>query len=379
MGDKTYDIIFIYGFSRLHPYLLNIIKCLGGRYRIGIFVLDVGKFITTAGGKRIGKLHDTEKIFIDFCQNSGAEIVFLNQADNITEKFSANLLIIPQAPFKKDSIEFIKTLIMCNKIIGVQGFGYGEILLDELFEIGCSKFFVYDKKIFTSIIKKEKRDDLLDKFEILEMGAPYMKYSVWDKEEFPVIDYLIAMPTYLFIKNPGIKLNLVKNIYNLLTKLGPEDNVVIKLHNVKDGGNKYIAETNLRTDILAKFAEKFLGKRGLELSSAIFYRKILDKAEPLSKITPYFNFGLELFLPYVKKGVITGISTVIWHCLYDGIPVYNCDSQPFGEHLPNYTGYNNFCTPYCEGRLKSEKSYFDKISASSRNADLIELVKKELS
>lgn len=373
--NKTYDIIFIYGFSRLHPYYLSVIKYLSSKNRIGICILDIEKFTTESGAKRINKLHDTEKEFIELCKDLGADIIYLNEGE---KKYIANILFIPQAPFNKTGMDFINDSIKAEKIIGAQGFGYGEQLLDELFQIGCKKFLVYDKNIFSSVLQGQKRQDLLGKFEIIEMGASYLKYPIWNKNEIPEIDYLIALPTLLFLKNSQNKLNLVKNMYALFTKLKPEDRVAIKLHNVKDGGNRYIKEVNMRSKNLARFAEKFLGEKGVSLSTAIFYRNILDRAIPLISITSYYNFGLELFLPYVKKGVITGISTVIWHCLYNKIPVYNCDSQSFGEHLPNYDGYKNYYVPYCNNELKFDESYFNKISDSAREADLIEILKKEL-
>ena len=373
--NKIYDIIFIYGFSRLHPYLLNIIKYFNKEYRIGVCILnDIEKFTTPDGIKRIGKLYNTEKEFITLCKELGAEIIYLKN----NNQYITDILFVPQAPFNNLGLEIMKSSIKSNKIIGIQGFGYGMQVLDDLFKIGCNKFLVYDKNIFLSVIESQNRRDLLDKFAIIEMGTPYTKYPIWTKEEFPEIDYLIALPSLLFIKDPRNKLNLIKNIYNLLKKIETQEKIVIKLHNVKDGGNRYIREVNFRSLYLAWFSEKFLGKKGVSLSTAIYYRNILDRAIPLEKITLYYNFGLELFLPYVKKGVITGISTVLWHCLYNKIPVYNCDSQLFGEHLPNYAGYKNFYIPFCNGELKFNENYYNKISDSLRNRDLIELIRQEI-
>ncbi|MCK4809395.1 MAG: hypothetical protein KAS99_00455 [Candidatus Omnitrophica bacterium] len=375
---KTYDILLIYGFSRLHPYYLNIIKYLAKGKNIGVCVLDTNKYIVSADSKRIDKLQNTENAFMEFCKELGADLIYPDEEIKAGNELIANILFVPQIKLSMDGLELIKNSIKYNNIIGIQTFGYGKNLLDDLFSMGCRKFFVYDRNIFTKVIQSEKREDLLDKFEIIEMGAPYRKYPLWPENEIAEIDYLIALPTLVFLKNPKKRYDLVKNIYNLLGKLNQDDKVAIKLHNVKDGGNKYLKETHFRFVPLGIFSAKFLGRRGYDLASAIFYKNILDRAEALQNITPYFNFGLELFLPYVKKGVITGISTVLWHCLYNKIAVYNCDNQPFGEDLPNYPGYKNFYIPYCEGRIPFDEQYYDKISDSAKKADLIELIKEEL-
>jgi len=372
-----YDILLIYGFSRLHPYYLPIVKySIESKKKIGIAVLNIDKYFLSSSIHRIKKLLNTEKLFLSFASNLGAELIYIDELN--IPNIHTDLLIVPQAPFSKEGIALISKLVRYRKVIITQSFGYGSNSLDYFYKAGWKKLLVYDKNIFINVIRKEEREDIFDKFGIVETGSFYKRYPLWNGENLPEIDYLIALPTMLFLKNPVYKLNLIKNIYEFISKLGPREKVVIKLHNVKDGGNKYIREIGLRSKILARFSEKFLGRKGINLSTAIFYKNILTKSIFLRDITPYSNFPLELFLPYVKKGVITGISTVIWHCLYNKIPVYNCDSQPFGPHLPNYDVYKNFYIPYCKNKLEFDEKYFSKISQAAREADLIEAIKREL-
>ena len=46
----------------------------------------------------------------------------------------------------------------------------------------------------------------------------------------------------------------------------------------------------------------------------------------MTHIGDFSNYGslnIEMFLPYVSNGVITGRSNTIWHCLYQQVPVWN--------------------------------------------------------
>ena len=44
----------------------------------------------------------------------------------------------------------------------------------------------------------------------------------------------------------------------------------------------------------------------------------------LRELTKWHNLNLELFLPDVKKGLITGRSNSIWHGLFLKKPTFNC-------------------------------------------------------
>jgi len=360
--SKDYDIIFVYGLSRLHPYLLNLIRHLGGDFKIGVCLLDYEKYTG----------------FISLCRSLGADILELDGQKEKEGGFSARLLLMSQLPINEAGIGRIRESISFGKLVALQGFGYGSLFLDELVKMGCKSFLVYDRNIFTSVVTEQKREDLLDKLEIKEMGAPYLKYPLWDKDALPRIDYLIALPTLVFLQDQKKRLALMKKMYELIKDIDEREKLVIKLHNVRDGGNRYVREMRLGAPAAWLF-ERFLGLRGVSWAAGIFYRRILERCIPLAELTPHYNLGLELFLPYVDKGIITGISTVTWHALYNKIPVYNCDPQPFGEHLPNYSGYRNFYVPFCGARLVFDQRHYAHVPESSRTADLLELIRKEVS
>ena len=106
---------------------------------------------------------------------------------------------------------------------------------------------------------------------------------------------------------------------------------------------------------------------------------IIENQYPfLEEVTQYHNLGIENFLPYVRKGLITGNSGSQFHALYNELPVYNCDSQVDDEvaTLP----YNeDFLVPFYDGKLDFDRSNFNRISEECKNADLLNLLREELS
>ena len=52
--------------------------------------------------------------------------------------------------------------------------------------------------------------------------------------------------------------------------------------------------------------------------------KIKKKTQNLNRLTNYHFLSLEIFLPYVTTGLITGQSNSIWHGLNSHLKVYNC-------------------------------------------------------
>ncbi|MGR3175989.1 MAG: hypothetical protein ACUZ8N_15535 [Candidatus Scalindua sp.] len=244
------------------------------------------------------------------------------------------------------------------------------------------------------MLASEDGSHFLDHIEVVEMGTPYTKYPVFDFQSLN-IDYIIAYPTIMLIREPNKKYCLLKNMIRLVNSLPNGTKVCLKMHNVMDRG--YLISSNQRLNTLNSSIKKVLnsatagilsylpGRMGkgilaekLYALGTIFQNSILEeKVVFLSDLTEYHNLGLEHFLPYVKKGIITGISSCIWHSLYQRLPVYNCDKQPFREDMPNYAVYKNFYVPPCHGKLEFDEVCFDKVSESARKADLLKLIENE--
>ena len=108
----------------------------------------------------------------------------------------------------------------------------------------------------------------------------------------------------------------------------------------------------------------------------------------MNEISPYHNLGLEVFLPRVRKGVITGRSATLWHALHNRLPVFNCvddEKVNFGHLLrdspanrihPKIMAYLD--VPYCGGEPIFNEDNFSVVNDSTAERDLIALVEGAL-
>ena len=105
---------------------------------------------------------------------------------------------------------------------------------------------------------------------------------------------------------------------------------------------------------------------------------IEQRTHSLSNKTKYFNLDIYHFLPFVREGVITGISTCQWNALYNRLPVFNCDSQKFDSALPNHHIVKNFYVPFCNQQLIFDENNYKKVKPPEDKEDLIEMIKNEI-
>ena len=381
--NKTYDIILVYTQFRVHNYYINLIRQLSRHFSIGVYDIYSGSNARFTGKKK-AKVTQTDEVFVGLCRKFGADILPTGK------KYVCKLLLAPQHRYFTHELEFV-----CRtKTIALNRFGSGSLGLNELKEMGATTIWVYEKRIFLEALDFENSNHFKDEFEIIEMGAPYARYPALDFEGLN-IDYLIAYPTPMFLKGRDTRCHLLENIITFVNSLPKGTKVCLKLHNVQDGG--YSVGSGQRLNAINESLKKRLSSAALGILSC--FPRVLEKSSlkgkfltlretaltsilegkviSLCDLTNYFNIGLECFLPYVRKGIVTGISSCQWHSLYQRIPVYNCDDQPLSEDMPNYAIYKNFYVPPCHGKPEFNDAYFDKVSESSRKADLSELVKKE--
>jgi hypothetical protein len=380
--NNCYDIILCHTNFRIHNYFLNIIKSLKNTYRIGLYFPELN---AVQQAKFRNKTPETDKLFISKCIEFGA-ISLTNKST-----YKCHLLLLPQERYKQDAFDSIKF----NKAIALQRFGSGSLGIDTFKKVKVNTLWVYDKNLFKNIIASEKDPSNMDGINIIEMGAPYLKDPAIDFTDLK-IDYLIAYPTIMLLKSPQIGCNFLENLYKLINLIPKNNVIVLKQHNVQDGGYPIARKGSLlsKMDIRSKlflnslcnlFLNPKLNKSLLSnCSNKIFnlknmiYSSLIEKQSILlSDLSDYHNFGIEHFLPYVKKGVITGISSCIWHSLYNRVPVYNCDSQDLDPQMPNYSVYKKFYIPTWDNQMEFDSKNFDKISSVNRESDLITLIKNE--
>lgn len=378
----TYDVVLVHALGRMHNHYLNIVKHLGRRLRIGICRAELKKPVKTSA---------TETLFLELCASFGAEPL-------PPGRHRTRLLVLPQFPYADEFLPALAARIETDRKVVLQTFGYGNICLEPIARAGFSRLWVYDRAILDGKLKTEAdRRFVEDTFDIVEMGSPFARYPVFD--DFSA-DYMIAFPTELSFPTPTGKARFLHNVRRLLERLPVSARVVVKPHNVLDGGREvlesgsrmFAAGRALRRLPLGAVAAALgrgvlsagMGSARLTGPLARFaggfdYAAVMDRAEPLSRFTPCFNFGLELFLPGVRLGLITGRSSSVWHALVNNVPVFNCDDETVAaKSVGVLDAYASYGVPPCHGRLVFDERAFGRIADSVRQADLLELLQKEM-
>ena len=112
-----------------------------------------------------------------------------------------------------------------------------------------------------------------------------------------------------------------------------------------------------------------------KLSACYLDEIINSKCLFLSNITKYHNFNLELFLPYIKDGLITGRSNSIWQSLFVSLPVINLIDKETPYRYPNKM--HTYSMKYFDVHFEEfnfNKSNYRKISQSCREASISKVV-----
>jgi hypothetical protein len=380
---KEYDIVLVHLLVRKHPYYANIVKALSSQYRIGLLLSDEKDFYASRKAHR--KVKNTEKIFRSLCVQLGVEKIYVN------EKIRGKVVIMPtgllsQLFASEDYIFKFKKNISWGKLIGLFSF-IGDIYgLDSIKDLGASRFFVPAKNIFETKMEYEGKLEKIDGLDIIEMGFPHKKHPIFDNIDSK-IDYLVAYPAHTHFKRgkEKEKYTFVINLYKLLKKIDASNNIYLKPHNNNDdsqffpslnyGSIWFLRVTSFIANILLTLSPFFRSK--LYKIEIRLKNSIIKRAYPsLKELTPYHNLGIEFFLPYVRKGLITGLSSTHIHAMLNELSVYNCDPQQNDEATAPFN--EMYLVPSCSDKLVFDKSNFDRISKECRSADVIQLIKEEL-
>lgn len=381
---KDYDIILVYALGIKHNYYLNIIKHLSSRYKVGLLLSDEKDFAANParGTKTFLRMKKTEKKFRAVCVRYGAEKIYINQ------EYKCRIMLIHDHVYTEDYISKFKRNISWDKLI-VMFFYLGRVNNIEMWkELGAVKYMVPAKYIYVLKAECEGNLERLKGLEIIEFGFPYKKYPVFDELDLN-IDYLIAYPSALHLKEVKKKerYEFFKTLLNMLNKIEKDQKIYIKYHNLREKQRFFQRKTidsvflmkigTAICDICIKiFRNSFLRNKFFQYA-AYFRNNIIEKKySSLEELTEYSNFGIELFLPYVRKGVLTGFSSTTFYALYNKLPVFNCDPQlksdtfePFGE---------TYRIPYCNDNLSFDETLYNRINDECRNADMIKIIEEEL-
>jgi len=232
---------------------------------------------------------------------------------------------------------------------------------------------------------------LENKIPMVETGMPYLKYPVIKDFE---TDYLLAYPSHLSVQTSLQEFQLVRRLVKAVKNISKSDRIFVKVHNVRTEGDR-LSLTLFRKNglhqknmvlLLVKISSWFetgIGKILFSLlprmiSSCLMRVQndfIFNRCENLAEKYP--NYGIEHFLPFVKKGVISGLSNTIVFSMAMKIPVLNVDDFPIDDRPENYKIISRL--------FEIEKWHgfschgFDKIPHSVFQSDFIEQLDSQLS
>lgn len=378
---KHYDLILAFSQFREVNQYPNLVKYLVKEFSIGLFVMP-DESLSLSVSKAKGKVRETNCMVIEICRILGADILSANV------NYSCQLLIVPQS--YSSSAEKIKN-IKFEKAVALERFGSGPIGLSRLSEMGVNIFFTYEKRMFDMLAKALPDHPVPPNMRILEMGSVYCQYPLFDFSWLGM-DYMIAMPTPLFMRDVMERNRLYGNFLSAIISSAKNDRFIIKPHNVADNLSKEkVLEIIFSVisycpwikgfefmELVAQLTNGVTRHALLRLNEEMLLGKVRRKCGFLNNLTPYANLGIEHFLPFVRKGLITGISSCQWHALYNRLPVYNCDNRAVNSKMPNSEIYGCFLSPPCKGGKNVQTEWFDIMDDSCRNADMIELIRSEL-
>jgi hypothetical protein len=383
LDEKKYDLILVIEYFRSVAYYLSIIKYLSTDLKIGL--LEVPFDDNLKNKHRI-----TQKKFVDLCISFGGEVVQGNA-------IQTDLLMIPQRPFNYGARQLIST-VNCDMKIGVLAFAWAGIAEhDKFFDFfNIDLVFVIDREFFYYLLKHREPGQLTyQQKKIIETGLPFIKYPVFEKI---FVDYMIAMPTAFSFPHESDKWLFMESVLSLLASIDREDIVVLKAHNGMDRDQFSRPRHRWLASILGVVpgfeniifwlahslknvkVGRFLGR----VYTSYLYEKVLKRALPFSDLTDYYQISMEVFLPNIRKGVIGGLSNIIWGTLFAKIPYYNCanmaiqhrdsDDRLYGKKDPSKLldlnlGY--FHVPFCHGKLDFAPKHYQILNDSTRGADMI--------
>ena len=380
---KKYDLILLFSsFQRCISYLI-ICKELSKKYKIGIYKLRPSK-------NELIRLSISNQFFFNKLKKY-KDVDILNQ----DLKYEAKMIIHPQKIYDRSDYNFLSKNVRSEYKVGLSGLAMGNSYFQYLpYELDC--LYVPDLRLYNYRLNKYSKDNLDFQNKVIEVGSPLLKYNL---HQFEKIDYLIVGPSMYSFLNLNNILIFLKRLNYLINKIRLKNKKVIIAYKPHNADERYDALINPKiykllnlfpffksnkferiiswiSKILKNynFDSKFL----VSILICLQYFKVEKYTTKLSKFSEYSLINVELFLNFIKKGVITGRSNTIWHCLYHKVPVFNLidETNPYIEdkmhpHTMNYLGVH-FNDSYI-----FQKS-FKVISPATREKDLIMIIKSKL-
>lgn len=379
-----YDLALVFvSFQRCCVYL-SIVKELSSQYRIAICPQCVDEKTHVRTKKTIDE-------FLALCESFGADIIY-------DEKITANIEILPQTNYAKETIDNINNNIVSKKTFWLSGLAMGNAQYEYLHGKKIDKILVFDRNFYNYRVNEYEGADgyKFREEDIVEIGVPYKKYPIFPDYG---IDYLWANPTPFSFCCAKDRLEYLENVFSLIKLTDKKDVIALKPHNADERVDYIVNEriySVLKTRVFAPFysfidgiSRKIAARVKsvkvadffVNISIAIMYVKLMRRVVRFRDITEFHNLNLELFLPNVRKGLITGRSNSIWHGLFVKIPVYNCIDE--SKKYYSDTKMHKYSMKYLNVHGNYKKLNFDSdlynlIDTKTRDSDLIMFIKEQM-
>lgn len=379
-----YDIALVFTAFQRNCIYASIIRELGGKYRIALLPVE-------RDAKTLSRIGKTNRQFLDLCLALGVEII-----EN--EAVTARIEILAQSIYCRQDIERINSMVQAERTFWMSGVAMGNASYSNLFGKKIDKILVPDQRLYKHRIATYGNDGVVFPDSMIrEVGIPYSKYPLFDT---PIdADYILANPTPFSFVTPQDRLDYLDNVYRLVKIIFSRGEVIaFKPHNADERAD-YIVDRRMLGALSAAplllqriissvsiLSARVLPTGGLRdffigLTIVFTYQKIMAMVVKLSELTPYHNLNLEVFLPGVRKGLITGRSNSIWHALFLKKPVWNCidREKPYFSDTKMHRYAMNYLN--VQGNHRDgvfDETLYDVIDESTRAADLIRFLDEEL-
>lgn len=379
MRSNSYDLILVYTSFRRHGVYLNIVKYMAPTHRIGILRLE-------SDASSLQKVAISDGEFLKACFQYGAL--------EVRGPCHTKLLVLPRMGdhFIDQLREYIQTSITYEKLaLLVAGHFSGIYRLPDLVSyFGKAVILAADRQRFGAYEPESVQQATVLGCEVIEVGSPYKRYPIFSNFQ---TDYLVAYPSSVAVADYRQLYWLLHNYIAVLDSLPKGSVVYTKPHNVKDEGN-YLSYAGryrykrLPWRLVRLFLRAFHQFVSLRLGRWRLYDgvplRILREINPLQNayilgcsrnlLDEYPGFGIEHFMPGVRRGVITGLSATICEALYEKIPTYNIDPLPIETRPPTYQMlYRSYGISTWKGFMTD--TAFATIADSARQGDLLEVLK----
>jgi len=389
-----FDFVIAVPDNRKNAYILNILKGMGKKFRVGIFI-DYDQFNYH---KRARTNHQFLRKLLEF------------GAKEVTEESECAVFLVPILRYSEGFLHKVSRhgFVKYQKIVSYFRFWFDThhySVIKNKFKF--SVLYSEDPILMQTILARDGVDFPIAN-NIRSINFIYTTYPAFP-DDFE-LDYLIIFPTKLGFKRrradePDIlaKYNFIRNINKLLKQIPLSDKIAYKHHSVVDGGTPFIerklegALSYLPTTLI-KLIKKFIEVacqldrdghqpnsfrgRVIKVLIGCEYFLMRDRCNNFSQFTENHNLSAELFYPNIGKGIISGRSNAVWGALKAELAVYNCDDNVpgsgFGDFQPALEIIYERCgiTP-CRGELRFDQSAFNKVNQPD-SLDLVDYLSNEI-